>query len=643
MSTSRRLPLSSNPNVANSPLRGASALQGAKKLRSHVEMLREESYGQPPPAKRQMVDHGIPRPIASPTRQRATRTIVHRDASRAAAGAHERSAQNAAYKPSEKDIDNIKQWQAQTRSRFPNHVFFFENIPDEQRSRLTKQLTQLGARTEQFFSINITHIVTTRPIPAEKSMSRDTASCAESHVASEQPKTIDPSLLNRNSDLLAGTSSVRRKLIFDTSSSRRIPIQASQEDAIKRPKVRSTDVLHRARDMGKKIWSLEKLQKILDMLLEQDPYKSAVMGHGRGTTHAKESQQSNLLQLLQNERVNGPSDRDPTVLTKEITYFKGPYIYVYDIEEKTKPIMVREYARVADKKDGDWPQFRVASQGRCPFVEDYEIPEKDNRAQSRTKTRVVKEAAEAAAPKLQPPEAPASKAVAGKRTLTEMEDGNNRGTTVVRATESFDRTKVSNIPSLDFRSQNAFMSHAKAGRFLAGEPVASGVQPNSVTSAIRSQMISSTTGALGAKAGTSKEIHGLQRKVLQKASTPAVSQDLSSRRMAEMSHDSNTFIRSASVSRATHRKLDVVEEDETVKQKEKLRRTVSAPQAKPKVRDPKPGYCENCQDKFDDFDDHIVSRKHRRFADNDANWTELDALLGHLERLPRPTYHDGEW
>jgi regulatory subunit for Cdc7p protein kinase len=161
---------------------------------------------------------------------------------------------------------------------------------------------------------------------------------------------------------------------------------------------------------------------------------------------------------------------------------------------------------------------------------------------------------------------------------------------------------------LEFDQENAFMSRAKAPRFVAGEPVASGVQPSKLTSAIRSQMISSTTGVLGGvKAGTSKEIHGLQRQVLQKNSTPAVS-DLSSRRLAEMSHDSNTFIRSTSVCRPSARgKLDMNDEDGSAAVRgAKLRRTESAPappMEKQKKRDLKPGYCENCADKFDDFDE----------------------------------------
>jgi regulatory subunit for Cdc7p protein kinase len=352
--------------------------------------------------------------------------------------------------------------------------------------------------------------------------------------------------------------------------------------------------------MGKKIWSLEKLNKILEIALNPDVYISDARSHGPTQSKSKAANgERDLAQLLDHEREHGPTDRDPTVSRNDLVKFSGPYIYVYDLEEKTKPIMIREYRKAADPKDQDWPQFRVTSQGRCPFVldESHDHPEKEARGRDQDRARArarVTKAEEAPKPK-------ASeillKNTASKRTLTEMEDGHNRGTAGIRATESFDRSKIANPPSLDFRSQNAFISHAKAGRFLAGEPVASGMQPSNVTSAIRSQMISSTTGGvLGAKAGTSKEIHGLQRKVV-------ISQDPSSRRMAELSHDSNTFVRSASFNQAVQRKLDPVHEEGTSKQREKLRRTTSVPVPQPRKRDLKPGYCENCQEKFADFDD----------------------------------------
>lgn len=32
---------------------------------------------------------------------------------------------------------------------------------------------------------------------------------------------------------------------------------------------------------------------------------------------------------------------------------------------------------------------------------------------------------------------------------------------------------------------------------------------------------------------------------------------------------------------------------------------------------------------------HILSRKHRKFAENTDNWVELDDLLSHLKRIPK--------
>ncbi|KAL1864515.1 hypothetical protein VTK73DRAFT_5818 [Phialemonium thermophilum] len=646
MST-RRVPLSSNPNVANSPLRGVLAPQGSKRARSHAELQREEAYGQPPPAKRQMLDVGSQRQLKPALEFKSTRTASQRPSSLSSrtAAAEKSIQQSVGYKLTEKEIENVRQWQTQIRTRFPKMVFYFESIPDDQRSRLTKQVTHLGAREEKFFSIDITHVVTTRSIPSEKAVP-DEPEHVETSAAHEQPKTIDPSLLNRNLDGPTGELSGKRRLLFETGPSRRLPIHI-HEDAIRRPKSRNTDILCKARDMGKKIWSLEKLQKILDMVLEPDPYKSALLGQGLRTapmqksSTSKGAEQSNLLQLLQNERVHGPSDRDPTVTTRELIYFKGPYLYVYDIEEKQKPIMVREYAKVADKKDGDWPQFRVASQGRCPFIED---PDPDReRHRVRARERISKATAEAKAPVLKPPTVAAPERVPGKRSLTETDTAQNRGTrrtvgAIEDSVETFDLARASNPPAIDFGGENVFTSRAKAGRLFAGEPVASGVQPSHITSAIRSQMISSTSGTLGVKAGTSKEIHGLQRKVLQRNSTPSITPNAS--------HDGPaSFVRSASLGRTAQRKLDMIDEDDNTGRRLKLRRTESAPappQGKQRKRDPKPGYCENCNDKFDDFEEHIVSRKHRKFADNDKNWAELDALLGQLRRPPRYQLHDGQ-
>lgn len=403
------------------------------------------------------------------------------------------------------------------------------------------------------------------------------------------PRTIDPSLLSRDT----GTKDVRRRLFESTG--RKLPAPAPVEDNLLRQPAaaRKTDILVRAREMDKKIWAFSKLVKILEMLNDPDPFGTAAA--------PKAAEEANLAQLLNKERTSGPSDRDPTVATKELIFFKGPYIYVYDIEEKQKPIMVREYAKVADKKNGDWPQFRSTQHGRCPFVEDDELSEQKRQAEkaARDKER-QKRAADESVPPLKPAPATNAKSAVPKRTLTEMEDGHNIRSTS-RVPDVFDLAKAANPPTIDFhKPQNAFTSRARSARLLAGEPVASGVQKSNITSAIRSQMISSASGIRGAKAGTSKELYGLQRQVLEKSNAPSAnptSQDMSSRRLAEMSLDNSNNQRSTSLG-VSSRKLAQIEE-----RSKEHKRTQSAPATKPKKRDLKPGYCENCQDKFDDFDE----------------------------------------
>lgn len=407
-------------------------------------------------------------------------------------------------------------------------------------------------------------------------------------VQSDMPKTIDPSLLSRDPNV----KDIRRRLL--ESGRKKAPV--AEDNALGRPTAaRTTDILVRAQEMNKKIWHYTKLQRVFQVMFDPDPLGI--------TGHAPKAEETNLAQLLNKERTNGPSDRDPTVSTKELVHFKGPYIYIYDIEEKQKAIMVREYAKVADKKDGDWPQFRASTDSRCPFVGETES-ERKREAEKLAREKVRQEQRERRladnSPELKPPPAPLGKPIGAKRSLSEMENSNARAGPA-RVSELFDLTKAANPPSLDF---NAFTSRARSARLFGGEPVASGMQPSNITSAIRSQMISSATGVLGAKAGTSKELHGLQRKVLQKSAIPSAnptSQDMSSRRLADMSLDTSTYQRSASLG-VGPRKLGQIEEDRVKDHKRTLSVPFAAP-TKPKKRDLKPGYCENCQDKFNDFEE----------------------------------------
>ncbi|CZS96116.1 related to DBF4-regulatory subunit for Cdc7p protein kinase [Rhynchosporium graminicola] len=675
--SSKRAPLSSNPNAINSPYRAAAAT-ASKQKRSYATVQREEAYGQPPPAKKQMLENY--QTIRTPPRQQLNQNSVEgrvftRKSNASQQSAFERKLVAAREKPqqtvtkaektTEENQDSIRQWQKHYRKIFPTFVFYFESISEEVRIKYTKQVVALGAREEKFFSNAVTHVVTTRSIPPiQPSKSAETPVTSSTNDSQEsQPQTINPTLLERSSESANTHSDLggRTKFAFEAPINRR-PAPQGQDGEVRTHQGRNADVLYRARELGMKIWALEKLSRMLGAMFNEE-IGQANHGHNTrsnsvSTTLPRTAREADLSQLLRNERINGPSDRDPTVAAKELTLFKGPFIYIHDIDEKQRPIMVREYAKVAHKEDGDWPQFRSVANGKCPFVEEIDYTQREaekekeairlQRQQEKEKAIVPRtRAATVQAARMQPPR------ITGKRSLAEMESASNRNIVTVSTKQTNPFTSNNNsFPTLSEReassrsNQNAFVSRAGVGRLCGGEPVASGLQQSNITSAIRSTMISSTAAQPGAKAGTSKEVHGLQRKVLEKNSGGPGSYGLtSSHRMTDIVG----AVREESAARPSRLraqdKLSLIEEDvdpseveDNARKVEATRKAKAVQQRRLEKRDPKPGYCENCQDKFEDFDEHVLSRKHRKFAEKLENWADLDALLNRLARPLRADY-----
>lgn len=376
-----------------------------------------------------------------------------------------------------------------------------------------------------------------------------------------------------------------------------------------------------------KIWALEKLERMMTTMFDTDTGLQVTHSHNTRSNAnqnmvppvSRSARGADLSQLLRNERINGPSDRDPTVAFKEMVMFKGPFIYIHDIDEKQKPIMVREYAKVSHKEDGDWPQFRSVSNGRCPFVEevDYdhrdrqrEIVRRQKQRERETSVALSKDTATVESAQMQPP-----KGSHGRKALENLEDGANhcRAAVIAKQATLFEMMP----PPMDFEhsskgSQNAFVTRGGAGRQVGGEPVASGVQPSNITSAIRSQAISSTAAAPGAKAGTSKEVHGLQRKVLEKNSGSASIGQASSHRMT----DFHTVVKedpTGKVSKPRKKPMDLIQEEPAQKAVGEIHEAKTARGAKPaekpvekkkvEKRDGRMGYCENCMETFGDFNE----------------------------------------
>jgi regulatory subunit for Cdc7p protein kinase len=336
--------------------------------------------------------------------------------------------------------------------------------------------------------------------------------------------------------------------------------------------------------MGMKIWAAEKLQRVLTSILDDHSTKTS-------TTRPKED----LSRALRNDKI-ATAERDQPSQLRDIVHFKGPYILVRDMDERYRPTMVREYKPAARRGEGEWPQFRSAAIGKCPFIEDLGRPRERDAEQDRARQAARRERAEV----MQPP-----RRVSPRKALQEV-PGNPAPATINPA-QLHKRTN-SNLSfpphppqSHELRAPGSLLSQAR-------EPAASGIQPSRVTSAIQSNQISSTA-ATGVKAAPSEKINQLQRKVFEKANTASLSNGSipSSHRMNDLAGALKNARMPAPSRAAKSKANEKLGGDKLGGIEEEGADEIPAPkpkQSKKKsVREPKPGYCENCRDKYDDFDD----------------------------------------
>lgn len=161
--SNRRAPLSNNPNAINSTLRTVSTTTiTSKSKRSHATIQREEAYGQPPPAKRQMLEshQSLRTPARNDLLQSTSIGVLSRKDSTLHQTCLERKSlknrdksQNAASRQDlslKDDHESIRQWQKHYRKIFPSFVFYFENVSSEVQIKYMKAVMSLGAVSFKF-------------------------------------------------------------------------------------------------------------------------------------------------------------------------------------------------------------------------------------------------------------------------------------------------------------------------------------------------------------------------------------------------------------------------------------------------------------------------------------------------------------
>lgn len=124
----------------------------------------------------------------------------------------------------------------------------------------------------------------------------------------------------------------------------------------------SNDILVRAKRNGMKVWDYKKAARFLKNLdVDIDKLDSL-------------ENDTSLSNLLENEKLYGPNDRDPKTRRDDVYYFKNSYVYMYDLWQFWAPIITLEWKQNGlqplDPKKTPYPILKYGTFGRCPFIGD---------------------------------------------------------------------------------------------------------------------------------------------------------------------------------------------------------------------------------------------------------------------------------
>ncbi|BGP49016.1 Cdc7p-Dbf4p kinase complex regulatory subunit [Rhodotorula kratochvilovae] len=501
----------------------------------------------------------------------ATATVVKDAATAAAAQETRRKVRKTLAQEKEKAAIENQQWRARFRKAFPSFTFYFDAIDETTKASLSAQVKRLGSSVDQFFSKKVTHVVTSRPVP--------TAAGKEN---AGSPTTSKTSGMVDSTAGKARKQSARSPKIYELPNGQKLRPLAGDLD--KNPFIDSQDILSKALDFGLKIWPAEKLQLMLTRINHLSPSKENAL-----------QRDPSLPTLLREEQLYGTRERDPFVPRSDTYYFPSNkcYLLVEDSTGEHRPIVAKEYDKPRKHEDPSWPVLWGGIEGRTGFYRyDGEI----------TYERRVPPA---------PPVAPAPQPTAAGK--------GGYGSTAARAIAPNLRRAV----SLQNVAREQGRTYETAGTAGASGYGHGGRRDSFVAASGNSQIITSNIASATSTAARSGAVQ---------ASRFGANGGLVDKRLAVLSNRTVSVAGSGLAGGVARVQRMGMQRSVSVDGALHAARVPAAAAVPVRDEPKKPGYCENCRVKYDDFKDHVVSSKHRRFALNPKHWRELDALLEKIER-----------
>lgn len=407
-----------------------------------------------------------------------------------------------------------------------------------------------------------------------------------------------------------------------------------------------TDVLARAQKRYMKIWNYDKATRFLknlDVDLETlEKSKNAI------TTPT-------LSNLLQNEKIYGPSDRDPRARRDDIYYFKYPYVYLYDLWQTWAPLITMEWKPIdlSDSQNLPYPSIKQGSFGRCPFIGDCNCDETSAR-------RIIKRY---------------KRDKLNKKYALHLRLLYYRDSTPQELSES--DAKPMMIPHDYYNSSKAYqeavgnddVDDSLTAQFKSKSETALIVASNKSKEFAPTQQILKPpakgiwkTPALNAQISLSRQeteefaddLCKRKSRIPQEIKASGMNQSndgatsfgnglaptkssVLNKNMKSLNRlviDKKTSTRAlkpleTSVISASANAIDVQKKEESLKKEKKV---VEAKKQEAKLGG---GYCENCRVKYESLERHVRSEKHQSFAQDELNFEAIDSLIEKLHVAKR--------
>ncbi|KAI1320566.1 hypothetical protein EDD11_000528 [Mortierella claussenii] len=486
----------------------------------------------------------------------------------------------------------------------PCYKFYFDGVDQSTAAKFTKILQIYNSSVTMFFSNEVTHIVTTSPIPSEELIARNKA-------GGDQTQAQASAQIPATSISTQGSSAIPQKLL---------PKASGQPPA---PKVENS-IFAKAKAFNCKIWSLERIQRLLRPL----------MGESAAGNESK-----NLQDYLRHEKTYGLATNHKDTSTKGDFYvFKGNYVLIEDTTGHYHTIMAHEYPPQKEGERRPWPGIYMQTTVRSPFTYHDLRPRRPRKHTGKDANDGKEPAADACVEADQHIAKDEGESVKGSQTKGELQRSpsalasgivNSVMSTAVSTNSAVGKTKHQHgLPLVQDR-----VLEQLGKRVLNATKGEAGVAPNAIKTAEFVRPTNTAKSTRSIKPSTGRDAVPAKREPLAVLDANVVS----SQKQTFAAPSTKTVATSASVQAGdilksapySQRPIDVQKGTEAVVVVE---RTIhpKTPQELAKL-----GYCENCRRYYEDFGMHISTADHRRYAQDSSRFERLDKLLSKLQRKPR--------